>query len=106
MLEITERCSARTRTTGRPSTARGVALAGLDKPDEAARRFRALLDLRVADDEKSAIVKARTRDPKLQAAGARPSRYQPPASRSRSRTGSARPSQIRMATRLETRVTY
>ena len=51
----------------------GVALASLSKPEEAARRFRALLDLKVDEDEKSAIVKARTRDPKLQAAGARPS---------------------------------
>ena len=51
----------------------GLALADLDKPDEAARRFQAMLDLAIGDDEKSAAAKARSRDPKLQAAGARPS---------------------------------
>ena len=49
----------------------GVALARLDKPEAAARAFRSLLDLRLEDDAKSAIVKARRRDPKLQATGAR-----------------------------------
>jgi predicted Zn-dependent protease len=47
----------------------GVALADLDKREEAARSFRALLALRLGDDEKSAIVKARTRDPKLKNQG-------------------------------------
>ena len=39
---------------------------GVGKPEAAERAFRALLDLTLADDEKSAIVKARSRDPKLQ----------------------------------------
>src|SRR5262249_31996367 len=37
----------------------GIALAMTDKPAEAAARFRALLDLRLADDEPSAAAKAR-----------------------------------------------
>ncbi len=49
----------------------GEALVDLGKTDDAARAFRALLALRIADDEKSAIVKARTRDPKLQNQGVR-----------------------------------
>ncbi len=52
---------------------RGEALAGVGKREAAERAFRTLLDLTLADDEKSAIVKARTRDPKLQGAGARQS---------------------------------
>ena len=51
----------------------GEALAGINKPEAAERAFRALLALGIADDEKSAIVKARTRDPKLQGEGARQS---------------------------------
>lgn len=51
-----------------------VALAQLHKPEEAARQFRTLLALRVDDDERSAIAKARFRDPALQSSGARASR--------------------------------
>ncbi len=51
----------------------GEALAELRKPEAAERAFRALLALGVADDEKSAIIKARTRDAKLQGEGARQS---------------------------------
>ncbi len=51
----------------------GEALVDLGKTDDAARAFRALLALRIADDEKSAIIKARHRDPKLQNQGARQS---------------------------------
>ncbi|MGP0063330.1 MAG: DUF1583 domain-containing protein [Isosphaeraceae bacterium] len=51
----------------------GEALADLKKPEAAERAFRALLALGVADDEKSAIIKARKRDPKLQGEGARQS---------------------------------
>ena len=51
----------------------GVALADLNKGDIAAQRFQALLTLPLGDDDKSAATKARSRDPKLQIAGARPS---------------------------------
>lgn len=51
----------------------GTSLAALDRTDDAAAAFRKLVELRVSDDEKSAIVKARTRDPKLQGQGARAS---------------------------------
>ncbi len=51
----------------------GQALFDLNKRDEAAGRFRAILALPVADDEKSATAKAHSRDPKLKAASARPS---------------------------------
>lgn len=56
----------------------GVALMALKRPEEAAARFRALLDLRgaVADDAKSAQVKARARDPKLAGSAARTSATQ------------------------------
>ena len=49
----------------------GVALAALQKPDQACKRFEALLALRIDDDEKSAFAKARARNPHLQATGAR-----------------------------------
>jgi tetratricopeptide (TPR) repeat protein len=82
-----------------------VATANLPKPDDAARLFRALLDLRLDDDEKSAIVKARKRDPKLQASGARPSRLgQPQTSPLEDRINNVQ--QIRMATGLESRANY
>ena len=41
----------------------GRALLALDRPDEAARRFRDLLELRLNDDEPSLIIKARTQEP-------------------------------------------
>ena len=46
----------------------GVALAALEKPDEAIKRFQDLLSLTINDDEKSSAAKARS-NPKLQAAG-------------------------------------
>src|SRR5262249_39395557 len=83
----------------------GVALMALDRADDAVRQFRALLDLRTADDEKSAIVKARTRDPKPKPSAARPSRYQRSAPMPlEERIGQS--TQIRMATKLETRYSY
>ena len=57
------RWCARSRATGRPCSARRRPWPTLDRPEEAARSFRALLAVRVADDEKSAIVKARTPRP-------------------------------------------
>lgn len=53
----------------------GVAFVNEKKPDDAARWFQTLLDLRIDDDERSAIVKSRTRDPRLQSSGARTSRF-------------------------------
>jgi hypothetical protein len=41
----------------------GRALLALDRPDEAARRFRDLLELRLNDDEPGAILKSRRRTP-------------------------------------------
>jgi tetratricopeptide (TPR) repeat protein len=83
----------------------GVALAGLDRAEDARRRFRALVDLRVEDDEKSSIVKARTRDPKLQATGTRLSRYgRTPPTPLEDRLSAAQ--EIRMATNLESRAAY
>ena len=71
------RCSARTRTTGRPSIARARPWRRCDKPEEAEQAFQALLALTIADDEKSAFAKARARNPRLQAPNAltRSSRY-------------------------------
>ena len=50
----------------------GSALAALEKPDDAIRRFQALLSLTIPDDEKSAGAKARARNPRFQAAAAGP----------------------------------
>ena len=49
----------------------GFALQALEKPAEAGRRFQAVLDVPIGDDEKSAMAKAWTRDPKLRPATAR-----------------------------------
>ena len=48
----------------------GVALAALEKPEEAIKRFQDLLSLTINDDEKSASAKAAARNPRLQGAGA------------------------------------
>ena len=45
----------------------GTALAALKKPEEASKRFLALLALKIDDDEKSTAAKARARNPRLQA---------------------------------------
>ena len=105
VLEITEGMLRKDPRDWEALYREGVALMALDRPDDAVRQFRALLDLRTADDEKSAIVKARTRDPKLNASAARPSRYQRTAPMPlEERIGQA--TQIRMATKLETRYSY
>ena len=75
VLEITESMIRKEPRDWEALYRQGLALADLDKPDEAAQRFRGLAALNVGDDEKSAIAKSRSRDPKLQAAGARPSAY-------------------------------
>ncbi|WP_165071895.1 DUF1583 domain-containing protein [Paludisphaera rhizosphaerae] len=56
----------------------GVALVALKRPEDAVARFRTLMDLRgaVADDEKGAVAKARSRDPKTASSAARPSALQ------------------------------
>ncbi len=65
------RWSARSPATGRPSIARARRSPTSTSPRRPRGPFRALLELRVDDDEKSAIVKARKRDPKLQNQGVR-----------------------------------
>ena len=84
----------------------GLALQELDKPAEAAQRFQALLQLHVGDDEKSAIAKSRSRDPKLQAAERPPVGLRPPEHACRWRIGSAMIDMIRMACNLESRMYY
>ncbi|HZW30043.1 MAG TPA: tetratricopeptide repeat protein, partial [Isosphaeraceae bacterium] len=83
----------------------GVALASCDKPAEAEQRFRALLELTVADDEKSAVIKAMSRDPRLKAAGT------PASSPSRNATIPLEDRlgaifQVRMACKLDNREVY
>ena len=51
---------------------RGVAAAQLDRPDQAAQAFRALLEVTISDDEKSALAKAQARNPRLQPPNAYP----------------------------------
>ena len=63
VLEITESMVRKDPRDWEALYRQGVALADLGKTEEAARAFRALLALRLADDEKSAIVKARTPRP-------------------------------------------
>lgn len=85
----------------------GVALVALKRPEEAVARFRALLDLRgtVSDDEKSAQVKARTRDPKMAGSAARTSSAQRVESIPiQDRVGSIY--QIRIAAKVEARDGY
>jgi tetratricopeptide (TPR) repeat protein len=105
VLEVTEALLRRDPRDWEALYREGVALAALRKNDEAQARFQALVDLRLDNDLKSAMVKARTRDPKLQAAGARPSqliRAKPtPLEERISAT-----SQVRMATGLENRYYY
>ena len=64
------RCSARTRATGKRSIGTGRPWRRSTSPRTAARRFQALLDLTITDDEKSAFTKAKARNPKLTAPGA------------------------------------
>ncbi len=45
---------------------RGVAAADLDRPELAEQAFRALLDVAIPDDEKSALARARARNPHFQ----------------------------------------
>ncbi len=73
VLEITESLVRKEPADWEALYRRGVALYDLNKLDEAARSFQAILDVTKGDDEKSALARARARDPKLQAAGARPS---------------------------------
>ena len=82
----------------------GVALASSQKPEEAARRFRALLALNVDDDEKSAAVKARSRDPKLRSTGARASTMNRPTVPLEDRLSGI--FQVRRACKLDSREVY
>ena len=77
VVEITESMVRKEPDDWEALYRQGEALAELKKPDAAERAFRTLLALGVADDEKSAIIKARTRDRRLQAEGARQSSIDP-----------------------------
>ena len=59
VLEITESLVRKDPRDWEVPYRYGAALAALDKSDEAARRFRALLDLSISDDDKSAFNKAK-----------------------------------------------
>ena len=73
VLEITESMIRNEPQNWEALYRQGLALKDLDKHAEAAQRFEMLLQLNVGDDEKSAIAKSKSRDPKLNAATARPS---------------------------------
>ena len=99
------RWCGKTRTTGRRSTARAWRSATLDKPDRGRAAVPELLDCTTsATMRRAPAAKARSRDPKLQAASARPSavgRQTVHAARG-SRIGKV--DQIRMACKLDNRV--
>ena len=69
VLEITENMLRRDPRDWEALYRAGVALASLEKPADATKRFEDLLALRVDDDDKSAAAKARARKPSLQPAG-------------------------------------
>ena len=91
VLEITESMIRKDPHDWEALYREGLALAGMGKNDDAAQRFRRLLDLRRNDDDKSAAAKARSRNPKLQSGRLAAVELQPDGSRSRSRPGSTRP---------------
>ncbi len=81
----------------------GLALAGMGKNEDAAQRFRRLLDLRQNDDDKSAVAKARLARPE---APVRPAHGTSSFSRTQPLPLEVRVNaafQVRMATKLETR---
>ena len=83
----------------------GLALAELNKPAEAAQRFQEILQVGLTDDEQSAATKKRSRDPRLQMAGARPSALgRQTLLPLETRIGAIL--QIRMACKLENREVY
>ena len=105
VIEITESMIRKDPHDWEALYRQGMALVALDKPEEAARRFDALLGITIGDDEKSAATKARSRDPKLQAAGARPSALRQQLMLPlEQRIGMSY--QIRMACKLESREVY
>jgi lipopolysaccharide biosynthesis regulator YciM len=105
VMEITESMIRKDPHDWEALYRQGLALAGLDKQAEAARRFQEIVDLSIDDDEKSAAMKARSRDPKLQAAGARPSAVgRQTMLPLETRMGAI--SQIRMACKLDNREMY
>ena len=71
VLEVTESLTAQRPAQLGGSYRQALALMDLQKPADASRRFQAILDLSTSDDEKSALAKAWSRDPKLRAGGAR-----------------------------------
>ena len=69
VLEITESMLRKDPRDWEALYRNGAALAALDKSDQAARQFQALIDMAIPDDEKSAFSKAKARNPKLTATG-------------------------------------
>ena len=64
VAEITESMVRATRAIGKHSIAKERA-GGTHQPDAAARRFQALVELTIDDDEKSAFAKARVCNPEI-----------------------------------------
>jgi tetratricopeptide (TPR) repeat protein len=62
VLAITERLLRNDPKNWEALYREGVALAGLDRNEDAAKRFRALLDLRLNDDEEGALARAMKRN--------------------------------------------
>ncbi len=73
MLEVTESLLRKDPRDWEALFRQALALLELQKPVDARARFQAILDLPNSDDEKSALAKAWTRDPKLRRGSARPS---------------------------------
>ncbi len=71
-LEVTESLLRKDPRDWEAAYRRGVALANLNRDDDAAAQFRQCLESRMNDDEKCALAKAHTRDPRLSASVARP----------------------------------
>ena len=71
VMEVTESLLRKDPRDWEALYRQGLALVDLQKPAEASRRFQAILDLPIGDDEKSALMKAWSRDPKLRAGGGR-----------------------------------
>jgi tetratricopeptide (TPR) repeat protein len=105
VLEITEAMIRKDPHDWEALYREGLALAEMGKKDDAAQRFRRLLDLRRSDDDKGAYARARSRNPQTQSVGTRPSamgRRQTLPLEDRVNASS----QVRRVTRLENRIMY
>ena len=91
VLEITESMIRKDPHDWEALYREGLALAGMGKNEDAAQRFRRLLDLRQNDDDKSAFAKARLARPEAAIRRLTARRASAGRSRSRWRSGSSRP---------------